>query len=277
MNKKIAAIGGLGGSGSRLVAKILAQAGVFMGDDISSTEDNRIFTRLFRKSEMVKQKNKDEIFARLQIFKKYLYAEPLSLGQKIKLCKAALQNEKKFTRRRFYLHIALGIKPSHTAEYIGWKEPNTQFYLKEIYNFFPEMKYIHIVRNGADMAFSENLQQLKNWGFLFGLEYGQNLSKTEIARRQFEFWYRTNVFVSKYFDYKEKFYLLNFDKLCVQPEKEIERLLIFLGLDYNSEKISQLSKIPRMPESKGRYKMHDCSFITQKHIRFLNKLEFYFD
>lgn len=48
MNQKIIAIGAVGGSGTRVVAKIFMDAGVFVGDDLNAQNDNLTFTQLFK-------------------------------------------------------------------------------------------------------------------------------------------------------------------------------------------------------------------------------------
>lgn len=41
----IIAIGGLGGSGTRAVAEVFIQAGLFMGDELNKSNDTLVFTR----------------------------------------------------------------------------------------------------------------------------------------------------------------------------------------------------------------------------------------
>ena len=49
----------------------------------------------------------------------------------------------------------------------GWKEPNTHLLLPYLVRRFPDMRYIHVVRHGLDMAFSSNQNQLATWGEQF--------------------------------------------------------------------------------------------------------------
>jgi hypothetical protein len=49
----------------------------------------------------------------------------------------------------------------------GWKEPNTYIILEKLNEYYPNMKYIHLIRNGLDMAFSENQNQVKLWDLYF--------------------------------------------------------------------------------------------------------------
>ena len=46
----------------------------------------------------------------------------------------------------------------------AWKEPNTHIVADLILQLSEHVKYIHVVRNGLDMAWSRNQNQLKFWG-----------------------------------------------------------------------------------------------------------------
>ncbi len=47
-NRPLVAIGGMGGSGTRLIARILVECGIYMGSDLNEALDNLVFTRLFK-------------------------------------------------------------------------------------------------------------------------------------------------------------------------------------------------------------------------------------
>ena len=47
------AIGGLGGSGTRVVAQILRDVGIFMGTDLNGANDNLWFTLLFKRPKIL--------------------------------------------------------------------------------------------------------------------------------------------------------------------------------------------------------------------------------
>ena len=54
-----------------------------------------------------------------------------------------------------------------TASAWGWKQPNVQVMVPLIAPYLSGMKYIYVVRNGLDMAFGYNQNQLKYfWGDL---------------------------------------------------------------------------------------------------------------
>ena len=44
----VIAIGALGGSGTRAIAQVLMDAGIYLGDSLNNANDNKLFTRLFK-------------------------------------------------------------------------------------------------------------------------------------------------------------------------------------------------------------------------------------
>ena len=63
--KKIVAIGALGGSGTRVVAQIISNLGVDIGDNLNYPNDNLIFTALFRAPKWYKNASQTDIRKRL--------------------------------------------------------------------------------------------------------------------------------------------------------------------------------------------------------------------
>src|SRR5438128_2372897 len=49
----------------------------------------------------------------------------------------------------------------------GWKEPRSIFLLPFLDECLPSLRYLHVVRDGRDMALSENQNQLRKHGGAF--------------------------------------------------------------------------------------------------------------
>jgi hypothetical protein len=273
---KIFAIGALGGSGTRAVAQILMDAGVYMGDDLNVSNDNLLFTRLFKNPEWRRNASDGDIKNRLEIFRKVMAGEVLTSGENKELVKAAKENRTFKSDFRFYLKTLLKRQRfSPVRKTWGWKEPNTQIYLEEISAFFPELKYIHVLRHGLDMAFSGNIQQLHNWGFRFNIILTGEENKEELAVKQLDYWIRSTAAVleqGKHID--ERFYLLNYTKLYSQPQAEIENLLVFAGLKVDQKIGKKLIGIPQKPLSADRYKRFDTGIFRADQLDFVRKLGF---
>lgn len=68
-------VGGVGGSGTRVIAQILMKMGFFMGSDLNDANDNLWFALLFKRPQWFMKnfdKNESEIFKGLSIFEKVM-------------------------------------------------------------------------------------------------------------------------------------------------------------------------------------------------------------
>jgi len=156
----------------------------------------------------------------------------------------------------------------------GWKEPNSHIYLDYLADFFSNMKYIHTIRHGLDMAFSDNQQQLYNWGPIFGLELPQ--TKSDEPAASLKFWIKSNrrVIESGQKLGDQNFLVVNFDRLCLSPESEIQKIVSFLNIEPNPEKLEALIRIPQKPKSLGRYRAHNISQFDPADLNELERLGF---
>jgi len=229
MNKKIISIGALGGSGTRAIAQILIQAGIFMGDDLNKPNDNLLFTRLLKNPEWYKKASIDEKNKRLLSFKKYMESGKISIKDLIVYYKSAYTNPTHSSELQYYLDVfKLLFNKKSSRDIWGWKEPNTQIYVSEILNLFPNLKYIHILRNGLDMAFSNNKQQLKNWGWKYQIVLNGNETINELAVKQLDYWIEsTKDVIAKSKGFENRFLMVKHSEFCQSPKQEIDRILKF--------------------------------------------------
>ena len=72
----------------------------------------------------------------------------------------------------------------------GWKEPNTHVFLEHLAEALPALRYVHVMRDGVEMAFSGNQAQLHNWHALYGVERPAHAS--EAPRASLRYWLRAN-------------------------------------------------------------------------------------
>jgi len=271
MATRIIAIGALGGSGTRAVAEILIKSGVYMGDHLNYANDNLIFTRLFKNPEWFEIANENQIFKRLRIFKKYMSGQKLTKDEIREYVSASKSTNAFITKKTHYLQFIIWnlIKKEINRDMWGWKEPNTMIFLEFIAKYFPDLRYIHVIRNGLDMAFSNNLQQLKNWGYLFGIEWTQVLNnKSELPVHQLNYWIEANKKTIEIANnlLKDRFYILNHTTFCKKPETEVPRIIDFLGLKVSKQKMEELIKIPKLPSTFGRYRQHDLSVFSKEQL-----------
>ena len=175
----VIAIGALGGSGTRAVAEILIKSGIYLGDNLNGPNDNLLFTSLFKNPIWYEKATKEEKMKRIGLFQKYMTNVCLTMRDKAAILKASYTNTNYNSRLKFNLNLLFRINRSKKQQNMlwGWKEPNTYISLPELATVFPDLKYIHVIRNGLDMAFSKNVQQLFNWGRNFSIEVNGSRQK----------------------------------------------------------------------------------------------------
>ncbi len=270
------AIGGVGGSGTRLVARFLADLGFFLGADLNESYDNLWFTLLFKRREIL-QSSHEELADLVAIFRDAMTSPgPLSAAQ-LGLVKRLAEADRLAHHAEWLRHRALslaswsaGEKPTSGAW--GWKEPNTHVVLERLEPLLPGMKYIHVVRNGLDMAYSSNQTQLCLWGPSFlGLE-----EITEVSPRlSLKYWHAVHRLA---LDHRRKlgnrFLLLNYDRLCMDPEAGLGSLLHFLEAEPARSTVNGLLASIRPPESVGRFRQHPPSDFDLNDIAFARELGF---
>lgn len=233
-------VGGVGGSGTRLVVDILQSQRVFMGHDLNKSNDNMSLARKFSKIRSIIQSKGLTWFKNGQI----------KNNKKLRLIFKGFLRE--YFNQDFF--------ERNTAW--GWKVP-ANFILLDLYkDIFKEIKYVHVIRNGLDMAFSNNQNQLKNWGGFFGIDIDhKNLSLASL-----NYWLMINELVLE--KYKD-IYILSFDNLISDTTFEISELLNYVGLQEID--IDKALKLVKTPKSIGRYKNKDLNLFDKSLLLRLEK------
>jgi hypothetical protein len=281
-------IGGVGGSGTRVIAEILTLLNFYMGNDLNGPKDFLLYTLLFkRKNWFYRNKNNSRQLQRgLRLLEKLVISKKsLSLSEISYLIHAIISMS-------IHGHNHLGdgkgnwplvrVKKQFSGEdhdlsqYSGWgwKEPNSHLLITEMERCFNNFKYIHTVRHGLDMAFSDNQQQLFNWGPMFGVELPKN--KPEIPRASFKYWVKANraaLEAGKKLG-PEKFLWINYDQFCSNPEPEIRKLISFLGINVSESIFKTCAELPNIAESTGRYKKQELTGFDENDLMFLSSLGF---
>ena len=109
------------------------------------------------------------------------------------------------------------------------------------------------------MAFSNKQRQLRTWGKIFNIPFSD--LNTNQPRASLKYWAKVNKMVADIGNSlgEEKYLQVNFDQLCHQPDQIISELVLFLDLDIDQETRLAAQKLPRIPDSIGRYKNHDLN------------------
>jgi len=281
-------IGGVGGSGTRVVAEIISHLGFYIGDDLNPAKDNLWFLLLFKRPRWFRRArhDKNKIFTGLSLLSKAMLHQNGPEWPELRfLIRAVLEisifgHNYKGDGRGFWPFLRawnmLVKQPKMTLNQSqwGWKEPNSHIYLEYLAAYFSNIKYIHTIRHGLDMAFSENQQQLYNWGPILGLELPKSRSDKPAA--SLKYWIKSNRRVVEIGEKlgAQKFLVVNFDRLCLSPRSEIQKIVSFLNIEPGAENLATLCCIPQRPKSLGRYRTHNISQFDPADLNELNDLGF---
>ncbi len=268
-------IGGLGGSGTRLVVSLLRQMGVVFGGELNESLDNLWFSLLFvRRTILLKSDAElDRLF--------WLFANAMRHGVEVSADLRARLKEARETDRRPVLppellqqaSESLLRSPAADRRHVhwGWKEPNSHILLPQLDRAFPQMKFVYVVRNGLDMAFSENQNQLRYlWGELM---LGSPVEPT--PGNALKYWIAAHRRVQGFQErLGDRIHFLNFDRLCAEPELELERLREFCSIPISRKQMSELAASIRAPATTGRFRQCDLSQFDDEDIAFVREMGF---
>ena len=270
------AIGGVGGSGTRLITEILQDLDFFMGSDLNGPRDNIAFSFLLKRAELWPlADHEEEVEEALDIFFNAMYFhQPLSHRQSEFITKLGSigrpPHNTQWPRDRADKLLADSDGES-IREHWGWKEPNTHIFLPLLVNHVPDIKYIHVVRHGLDMAFSDNQSQAQLWGQALT---GRQLDATN-PTDAFTYWCASHervISIGKKMG--PRFFLLNYDNFCQQPEEEFERLVDFLAITVSeSKKLAAIESV-KPPSSIGRRHAQQRLSINRDQRRLLTEMGF---
>lgn len=230
------AVGGLGGSGTRVIAAALRHAGLRIGERLNRPLDNLWFTVLFKRLEWLERlPEKAELTQAADMF-----VRAMTRG----LEGQVTQEEAKLIERlgnalpphgtwrcgaRLADAESLARSNAAPSGHWGWKEPNTHIFLPALNAAIPNLHYIHVVRDGLDMAYSSNTWQMKHWSHFYGLPLSPD---TPQPVRQLQYWIRANNTALNFGreSMPGRFLVIPYEEFCAHTTQHLERLVEFLGL-----------------------------------------------
>jgi hypothetical protein len=279
------AIGGVGGSGTRLVADMLLELGFYLGADLNYERDNLWFTLLFKRPEWYAKEcagDASGIHMALRLFERVMIGgrHPSMAELRLLVCAAsrfAVRGRPPTGRGRGIgwpwgrVRSMLRADPADLDGYRGWgwKEPNTHIFLPQLADHFDNLTYVHVIRHGLDMAYSRNQFQLHNWGSLFGVE--PPASPELLPRASLRYWARSNLRAVELGEslLGPRFLLINYDALCRDPETGVNALLELLGCSVSAAKRGRLVSLPRRAPERPD---HEMAPVEEEDARALSRL-----
>lgn len=245
------AIGGLGGSGTRAVAQLFIELGFFMGHDLNTPNDNLLYTLLFKRKDIFVL-TEDELTYRIELFYKILASNETLSTEELVFLEDLAHNDNPQHPKEWLLqrveHLRITSRQEHAIW--GWKEPNTHLIIDKLLKFSPNLKFIYVYRNGLDMAYSSNQNQLKFFGDIF-----LNEEHIEITpRNALKYWCKVYERILKLKQlYPNNIYLLDFDHLCQESGSALRDIFLFMGLSDKLSTNKNFNDMFQLPSSYQRY------------------------
>jgi Sulfotransferase family len=145
--------------------------------------------------------------------------------------------------------------PEASHEPWGFKYAAADVLLPELLAAFGELRYIHVVRDPFDAAWSENREVVELWGRLGGI--GPERLARSPQDAALGWWLRsTSQAVSAGRSIGGRFMLVRLEQLWQHPIAVARRLAEFAGLQPDQETLRLAITDITAPDSVGRYKQH---------------------
>jgi Sulfotransferase family len=228
-------IGATGGSGTRVVARIVREGGMFTGVDLNAYEDSLPFAGFSDRW----------IDAFVQSGGRPAPPELLT----------PMRDELDSLVRS---HLG-DLPPS--ARLWGWKEPRSIYLVPFFTAEMPSLRFLHFIRDGRDMAFSENQNQLVKHG---AAVLGDELRKEKKPVRSIALWSRVNVAAADFGEAQlgDRYLRVRFEDLCAEPTENVRRIYDFFGLQGDAE---AAAAAVRPPDTLGRWRQRRKGIVEALH------------
>ncbi len=144
----------------------------------------------------------------------------------------------------------------------GWKEPRSMYLLPFWSDLFPALRFLHVVRDGRDMAFSGNQNQLLKHGDAM---LGPASAAHPQPLRSIALWSRANTMVATYAarHLRSRYLRIRFEDLCTHPGPTVAAILTFFGLPANQAEHAAALVSP--PATLGRWRQADAHLQRALH------------
>jgi Sulfotransferase family len=197
-------IGATGGSGTRVVARIARHSGYDLGRNLNAAEDALEFYSFHDKW-----------------IDRYLKTERHGSG----LPGVDSERMKLEFQTALDRHRSSNQKEAHW----GWKAPRSIYLLPFLCTQLPQLKFIHVLRDGRDMALSSNQVQLRKHGTAV-LTWRERLFRST-PERSLLLWGKVNLRAAEFGESTlgSNYLRIRFEDLCAKPLETTARIINFLG------------------------------------------------
>ena len=230
-------IGATGGSGTRVVARLARHAGYDLGHNLNSAEDALAFYSFHNKwiNRFVSVERGGETLPRAE----------------------AEQMESEF-RAALDLHCPETIR---AEKQWGWKAPRSIYLLPFLHRQLPNLKFIHVLRDGRDMVLSPNQNQLRKHGAAL-LSWRERVFHSAPERAMLV-WERANLSAAEFANstLRDNYLRVRFEDLCARPLETTAEIMNFLGARVDPEPIARSEISP--PATLQRWRNYSPALIEK--------------
>jgi hypothetical protein len=221
-------MGATGGSGTRVVARIARRGGLFIGTNLNPAEDSLDIAEYYDR-----------------------WVNHVLQGFDV-VPEMRTELEALMERHRAPM----------MGERWGWKEPRSMFLVPFLADEFPGMRFIHMVRDGRDLAFSKNQNQVRKhaWAMLGPAP----VEPDDSPPRSIALWNAANMAAADAGEGQlgDRYLRIRFEDLCSQPEQTAAQVLDFLDLDGDP---AELAGEVEAPPTIGRWRDADPALQEELH------------
>jgi hypothetical protein len=224
-------IGAIGGSGTRVFSKICRHTGVFMGGHVDQQEDSQPLSRFY-----------------CEFASEYLAANG-------RLDDRQREQTSAFLADRLREHLEGLPAPDHPS---GIKNSRSILMLPFWHERFPAMRFLHVIRNGLDMAYSEQQNQIRRHGDAI---LGRDIDRPGPERAML-WWARVNGAAADYGEAKlgDRYLRVRLEDLCAAPKRTVRSLFAFVQ---SEGPMKAAVREVTTPQTLGRWRERPQSEVVQ--------------
>jgi hypothetical protein len=239
---------GMHRSGTSLVSRILDKSGILMGRDLQTDHESKFFIEL---NKWIYQ-NAGADWARPKALEELIDYEPArkQVEEYLRI-RIASSSSKKFSGR----NLKNGL---FDMDYKwGWKDPRNGPSLPIWKDIWPEMKVIHVIRHGVDVAASLHSRSIRNWNddenrFKKWIKlYKWKKSNSPIRKGQraatlshaLEFWAEQMDVEKKVIDTCEDILQIRYEDLLTEPEAVVKKIWNYIGKEVDEKLLREIGEM----------------------------------
>ena len=236
---------GMHRSGTSLVSRLLDRSGVLMGKDLQTDHESKFFIGLNRWI----YANAGADWARPEALSELIDFEP-AMQSVVEYLKTRISSSasRNFSGRKLKNGLF------DLSDTWGWKDPRTGPALPIWLSIWPEMKIVHVLRHGVDVAASLHSRNKRHWSkdvtrFERWLPvYRWRRSRSPIRRGQrvatlenaLDFWAEQVRIETTLLENKDRVFRIRFEDILNEPDSSIDELLDFANIEASSPLLEEL-------------------------------------